>query len=349
MKIAFWSFYEQNCTDMEMFLTPDSIIANGIFKKWNTLYSECRKKGIEIITLDKVIDFDEINYFVFADFPRLNNPIVSKALQSKIPKILIIEEGPLVHEDNWKLENHNLFDYIFTWNDDFVDNKKYFKFNVHYLEKTFIEIDLKAKQKLCVMVARNKRAWGKGELYSERRKIIRFFEKKHPNDFDLFGEGWDMFYFPSNIFFLRLFNGSKLFWFRSRLKEKYVSWKGKIENKINTVSKYKFSISFENSIGPTGYISEKIWDSFFSGTIPIYIGAPNVLNHIPKNCFIDYRDFDNLDDLYYFINNISDDEYMKYFENFNEFLNKESQGGQFSDSFFVNSFVKLITNNLNEH
>jgi len=44
-----------------------------------------------------------------------------------------------------------------------------------------------------------------------------------------------------------------------------------VKNKMIFLSQYKFSIAIENSDGD-GYISEKIVDSFLSGTIPIYYG-----------------------------------------------------------------------------
>jgi hypothetical protein len=46
---------------------------------------------------------------------------------------------------------------------------------------------------------------------------------------------------------------------------------GRVKNKIQFLSFYKFSIAMENS-GADGYYSEKIIDSFLSGTIPIYYG-----------------------------------------------------------------------------
>ena len=46
---------------------------------------------------------------------------------------------------------------------------------------------------------------------------------------------------------------------------------GPVQNKIEFLSSYKFSISMENSEGD-GYLSEKIYDSLISGTIPIYYG-----------------------------------------------------------------------------
>ena len=46
---------------------------------------------------------------------------------------------------------------------------------------------------------------------------------------------------------------------------------GNVKNKIKFLSNYKFSIAMENSNGD-GYLSEKIFDSFLAGTIPIYYG-----------------------------------------------------------------------------
>ena len=38
-------------------------------------------------------------------------------------------ENESVLPENWNMENHKLFDKIITWNDDLVDNKKYFSVN----------------------------------------------------------------------------------------------------------------------------------------------------------------------------------------------------------------------------
>ena len=46
---------------------------------------------------------------------------------------------------------------------------------------------------------------------------------------------------------------------------------GRVKDKIKFLTSYKFSIAMENSEG-NGYLSEKIIQSFVSGTIPIYYG-----------------------------------------------------------------------------
>jgi hypothetical protein len=61
---------------------------------------------------------------------------------------------------------------------------------------------------------------------------------------------------------------------------------GKIKNKIKFLSSYKFSIAMENTEG-NGYLSEKIIQSFISGTIPIYYGDYMVDEYInPKSLIL---------------------------------------------------------------
>ena len=45
---------------------------------------------------------------------------------------------------------------------------------------------------------------------------------------------------------------------------------------------------FENSI-TDGYITEKIFNVFASGSIPIYNGAPNITNFVNSESFILYK------------------------------------------------------------
>ena len=58
-----------------------------------------------------------------------------------------------------------------------------------------------------------------------------------------------------------------------------------IEKKIEFLSSYKFSIAMENSNGD-GYASEKIIDSFISGTIPIYYGDFMIDEYINPKAYI---------------------------------------------------------------
>ena len=60
---------------------------------------------------------------------------------------------------------------------------------------------------------------------------------------------------------------------------------GKVLNKIDFLSSYKFSIAMENSEGD-GYASEKIIESFLAGTIPIYYGDYMIDEYINPKSYI---------------------------------------------------------------
>ena len=60
---------------------------------------------------------------------------------------------------------------------------------------------------------------------------------------------------------------------------------GKVKNKIEFLSSYKFSIAMENTDGD-GYISEKIIAAFVGGTIPIYYGDYMIDEYINKRTYI---------------------------------------------------------------
>lgn len=85
---------------------------------------------------------------------------------------------------------------------------------------------------------------------------------------------------------------------------------------LETISKYKFVIAFENSIAED-YVTEKFYNPLLAGTVPIYKGAPNVGDFIPgENCFLDANFFSGPKELAEFIEKCYKDDklYMQYHE-----------------------------------
>ena len=62
------------------------------------------------------------------------------------------------------------------------------------------------------------------------------------------------------------------------------------QTKIETIARYRFCLALENSISPD-YVTEKIFDPLMAGTIPVYLGAPNVDEFMPANSFINASAF----------------------------------------------------------
>lgn len=61
-------------------------------------------------------------------------------------------------------------------------------------------------------------------------------------------------------------------------------------NKESMLQKYLFHLAFENS-NEEDYITEKLWGTLASGTLPVYMGAPNVQDHVPDHSIISWHDF----------------------------------------------------------
>jgi len=320
VKIAFHNVYKEINKNNFLFESLNTSLGDELLLPFHHLKNVAALRGIDCATTD-IYGVDELDVCVFIDYPqdeKIINNLVS--LNKKI--YLIMFESKLINKKNWDLGNHKAFNKVFTWCDDIVDNVKYFKIN--FAQKgtqDFSPIDFKNK-KLVTLIASNKLENSAGELYSKRIEVIRYFEQKHPELFDLYGIGWDYYRFSGKLRFLNIIN--KLPYKLKRITNKYKSYRGPLKNKRAKLSEYKYSICFENFTGVNGYITEKIFDCFLAGVVPIYWGADNIEDHIPKNCYIDYRNFKNNDEMLNHILNISESEYDTYLKNIKNYLNSDS-------------------------
>lgn len=341
MKIGVWNYYENLNYNNYLLLNPNAGIGDNLLKPFNTLYTLGKQHNIEFITLDMVDSYDNVDGLVFFDFPNLENKYVQKAFTLDKPKFLITFESELIRRDNWELEKHRYFDKVFTWHDELVDGQKYFKINFAQEIPQSINKDLSKKEKLCTLIAGNKKIQHPLELYSQRLEAIRWFEKYHPQDFDLYGIGWDNFQFKGPKI-IRALNRIKLF--TKLFAPIFPSYRGKVAYKKEVLEQYKFAICYENARDIPGYITEKIFDCLFAGCVPVYWGANNITNHIPKECFIDKRNFETYDELYIYMQNMSDTDYYNYLEHIETFL-KSTKVYPFSNEYFAKTIVKALINN----
>ncbi len=170
------------------------------------------------------------------------------------------------------------------------------------------------------------------EFYKERLAVIEYFADK---GFDLFGMGWQKSMAgetPS---------------LRSAINRCY---KGPVDDKIATVRNYKFAFAFENTSAP-GYVTEKIFDVMVSGSVPIYLGAPDIASFVPKAAFINMQDYASLADLENDLLQIGEERYNAYIAAINSFL-QSAEYRKFTEVEFAKTVLSMFkeffqTNSMN--
>ena len=134
--------------------------------------------------------------------------------------------------------------------------------------------------------------WMRENLSGARREAVVCFGGGF--DFDLFGCGWEAA--------LRSDNAP----LAAAVKRCY---RGPIPPgvaaKVETVAGYRFCLCFENTRFP-GYVTEKIFDALFAGSIPVYLGAPDISHHVWPECFVDASRFSSPADLAAFLGGLSE-------------------------------------------
>ena len=189
------------------------------------------------------------------------------------------------------------------------------------------------------------------ELYTERLRAVEFFHRY--GEIDLYGRYWDRM--PIRV------GESILPWtMRIPLERLQVRiWRvrqrvapdplyaaavganrGPVDSKSETLSRYDFAICFEN-MALRGWITEKIFDCFFTGTIPVYLGAPEIKEKVPADCFIDMRDFAGYEELRNHLKSLSAAARERYREAARDFLQSPAFD-PFRKSTFVNLFRRVV-------
>lgn len=180
-----------------------------------------------------------------------------------------------------------IFDGVFTWNDDLVGLSGFYKINFpqYFSEFTNSKSDEFEQKKLLVNISMDKASTHPSELYTSRLKVIKYFERVGENDFDFYGKRWC---------------------------GDYRNYKGECISKSEIYANYRFALCFENMRGVKGYITEKIFDCFKAGIVPIYWGAENIGEYIPDDSYIDFRCFSSIEEMHRSLKKIDRDVHHSY-------------------------------------
>jgi hypothetical protein len=141
------------------------------------------------------------------------------------------------------------------------------------------------------------------ELYTQRLAAVAFFHQF--GEIDLYGPNWGRMpnrvgrtWVPTTAFRIQ----QQLWKVKQRIRPNPLyraaaqAHRGRTRSKARTLGSYRFAICFENMV-LKGWMTEKIFDCFYAGTVPVYWGAPDVLDWVPADCFIDMRQFSGFAEL----------------------------------------------------
>jgi hypothetical protein len=290
--------------------------------------------------------------------------IAAEEARRKAPNakfVLILWEAPLGRPRFFDKRNHEMFDAVMTYDPGLVDDKRYFRF--------YLPLGLPVRQvadppfeqrRPLVMVNSNRFAgiWAQrqsglaglpffgsalsgwkispkaflfqnsGQLYTRRRQIARLADQMFPGILDTYGAGWQ---------------GESMSWMHRLVpNRKYACGKGPfIGQKFDLIPGYRFVLAFENMMGNRGYVSEKIFDAFQGGSVPLYLGDEQINSVVAPDAFVDCRQFKSNRQILEFVRDCGKDQWQKLVTAGKKYL-ASSQAANFGTPHFVDSVMKLI-------
>lgn len=226
---------------------------------------------------------------------------------------LLATEPPILHPWLYDRRLTETFNTVFVLFDDYVDGRNYVKFHHHQgRERPISQVPSFDEKRFLIMIQSNLVSDGPKELYSKRAEAASFFARVP--DFDLYGSGW----------------------------EGNPAWKGHYGgDKLHLLKNYRFHLCYENMEGQRGYVTERIFESLFSRTVPIYWGASNIDEYVPRECYIDRRNFSSNQELNAVLQSIDAKTYARYLAAGDKFL-KSPEAERFSPKGFAKTILKRI-------
>ncbi|WP_265943731.1 glycosyltransferase family 10 domain-containing protein [Dechloromonas sp. A34] len=305
--------------------------ADGLTQPWIALRDEFRLVGCALRTSDSLNGIT----------PDFEIHLDARKVRGSIPTFAVLAECRFIHPPNANLKYLRHYRRLFTWNPELVERGAATKIQLaHPMGGSRVD-GYSRRDQFVVLIAANKALpiWKPSlDLYSERVLAIRWFERHAPSDFALYGFGWG----KSARLPTRL--GGAVHRLEGLLPGNrchFPSWRGALHAKREVLEGARFSIVYENVRGLRGYITEKIFDAFCAGNVPIYWGAEDIAEYIPEACFIDRRKFSSCGDLYEFIRHMPEHAYLDHQHAIRDFLESDASYS-FSTKHFAQTIVSEV-------
>jgi len=226
--------------------------------------------------LDNIDSLLRKKNIVLKAFVVFEPPVVAPELYMALPKLTRLFERVYVHNvigDGYSLHNveaHKLHKLYWPQPNDDVINRFWTR--------------APRLSRVVIINGNHKPRSRASELYSKRIDVM--VELAKMGMVDLYGRGWKKWYSRASLWLP--------YW---QNKRQILSiYKGPCDSKLDVLSQYDFCLCFEN-MQMHGYITEKLFDCLYAGTIPIYLGAQDISHFIPKEAYIDFRQYSSITEL----------------------------------------------------
>lgn len=328
MNIVFVPRYEESLSNGRLFEVSEYRPKKHPYGVDRPAYSQVKKKfenkGHDVYTSDQ-IPLSDVDVAVFIDLEPTFDTLLELSRLDCDPYLLyIMREPPAVARYNNSVDLirfSRIFDSVLTWNDSLAQTKS--SFYHYYLPWNIYDTVgsgdggkiASSRRKLLTNVSTNRSSSHTNELYSERKHVIEYYENNHQDMFSLFGKGWE--------------------------KEDYDVYHGTPgpDAKTEPYRSHRFALCFENMTGINGWITEKIFDCFRHGIVPVYWGANDVQKYIPQEAFIDYRECSTPEELHNQLIEMDPDEYQEMKRVGREFMIND---GRFTPDRYSSRLLEVI-------
>jgi hypothetical protein len=216
-------------------------------------------------------------------------------------------------------------------------------------DRAIEELWSRTDRKFLTLLNYNRRArhhWN--ELYSERLRALEFFSRY--DEIDLYGLAWDRApyvvgdtWIPATLTRIHRWIQENVPFVKRHGRFQPVidrTWRGAAKHKYETLSGYTFTICYEN-MALAGWLNENIFDCFLVGTVPVFLGPPDITDYVPAECFIDKRQFPTYGELRAFLKSRTPKDVQRYREAARAYLTSD-QYKPFRKESFVDIFVRAV-------
>jgi hypothetical protein len=317
--------------------------------------------GWEIETWD-MQPLDSADIVLMLDLPQTREEVLQARRKAPNARfMLILWETPLSRPHFFDRRNHDLFDAIITYDSNLVDDKRYFKFYLPLgIPSQAIDNPPFEARRPMVMINTNRwiGVWARrqrglaglpwigaglagwkvspaallgqntGELYSRRRRLARLADREFPGLLDVYGPGW---------------RGEPMSWVHRFIAHRpFACGKGEFKGqKFELIPRYRFVLAFENMVGNKGYISEKLFDAIYGGSVPLYLGDTGITELVPSDAMVDCRQFNSDRQLLEFARDCGNCKWEELIAAGKRYL-ASPQAELFRTSFFVSRILEIL-------